>query len=225
MSPTAERLGEGRLDDVVERGHEQGPVGPGILESLLWILGFFVIELAGSAVWTFGVMGVHTLKTGQVPHPNEIQTLLVPYMSWMVGTIKFAEVLAAVVAIRLRFGRHAFRLTGFRSVHPVHAVILGLAVLPTAFLGVILGSVCVRTGSLWPGMLLHALHNGFLLTLAAYEKELSALGWSGGEQTHLPWHWLAVAAGVVLAGTMLVRFGSRMTPLRKTPRMPPAEGA
>ncbi|HEX6986746.1 MAG TPA: type II CAAX endopeptidase family protein, partial [Planctomycetaceae bacterium] len=74
---------------------------------------------------------------------------------------------------------------------------------PTAFLGLILGAVCVRTGSLWPGMLLHAFHNGVLLSLAAYEKELTALGWSGGERTHLPWTWLAVAAAVVMVGAFL----------------------
>lgn len=69
---------------------------------------------------------------------------------------------------------------------------------PTAFLGLILGVVCVRTGSLWPGMLLHVMHNGLLLTIAAYEQELIAWGWSGGEQSHLPWTWL-VAAGVMVA--------------------------
>ncbi|MBA3316124.1 MAG: CPBP family intramembrane metalloprotease [Planctomycetaceae bacterium] len=75
---------------------------------------------------------------------------------------------------------------------------------PTAFLGLILGAACVRTGSLWPGMLLHSLHNGLLLSLAEYEKELSALGWDGGERTHLPWTWLAVAAGLTLAGAVFV---------------------
>jgi membrane protease YdiL (CAAX protease family) len=80
---------------------------------------------------------------------------------------------------------------------------------PTAFLGVILGAVCVRTGSLWPGMLLHALHNGLLLSLAAYEKDLTALGWTGGERTHLPWQWIVIATVVAAAGTLLVRLSPR----------------
>jgi membrane protease YdiL (CAAX protease family) len=77
-------------------------------------------------------------------------------------------------------------------------------IVPTAFLGLILGAMCVRTGSLWPGMLLHSLHNSLLLSLEAYEKQLSSLGWSGGERTHLPWTWLAIAAGMTIAGTICV---------------------
>jgi ABC-2 type transport system permease protein/sodium transport system permease protein len=81
--------------------------------------------------------------------------------------------------------------------------------IPTTFLGLILGAICVRTGSLWPGMALHSLHNGLLLTLAAYEKQLTALGWDGGERSHLPWTWLAVAAGVAIAGAVLVGLSCR----------------
>ena len=92
--------------------------------------------------------------------------------------------------------------------------------LPTACLGMILGAVCVRTGSLWPGVLLHAIHNGLLLSLAAYQDELSAAGWTGGEGTHLPWSWLLVAAGVVAAGTLLIRSTSPMTPLPNDSKMP-----
>lgn len=83
--------------------------------------------------------------------------------------------------------------------------------LPTALLGVILGMVCVQTGSLWPGVLLHGVHNGLLLSLAAWQDELEAAGWTGGEGTHLPWTWLAVAAAIVAGGAWLVRAMSRRT--------------
>jgi ABC-type Na+ efflux pump permease subunit/membrane protease YdiL (CAAX protease family) len=82
---------------------------------------------------------------------------------------------------------------------------------PTTFLGLILGAVCVRTGSLWPGILVHVLHNGLLLTLSDYQKRLSELGWGGGEREHLPWTWLAIAAGATVVGAAFVWLGRRKT--------------
>ena len=115
-------------------GSQSAPLGPGLRESLLWILGFFFLEIAGSTVWTMMVMFAHLVRTGAMPSQDELPALLTPVMAWMIGTIKFAEVLAALAAIRLRFGRQAFSLTGFRRVPIVHALILGLAVLPAAVL-------------------------------------------------------------------------------------------
>jgi len=77
-------------------------------------------------------------------------------------------------------------------------------IVPTTFLGLILGAICVRTGSIWPGILLHSLHNGLLLSLETYEKQLSALGWHGGEREHLPWTWLAAAAAMAMTGAAFI---------------------
>ena len=82
-------------------------------------------------------------------------------------------------------------------------------IIPAAFLGLVLGTVCVRTGSLWPGIVLHALHNGLLLSLAAFQPQLSAAGWTGGEREHLPPLWLAVAAVAVLIGAGMVACSGR----------------
>lgn len=117
-----------------QTGRSRAPFGPGLWESLLWILGFFAIELVGGAVWVLGVMLFDAASTGRMTPPNQIADRLKPIMPWMIGSVKLAEVLAALVAIRLRFGPRAFRVTGFRAVPLPHVVILGLAVLPTAFL-------------------------------------------------------------------------------------------
>ncbi|MEI8383662.1 MAG: ABC transporter permease subunit/CPBP intramembrane protease [Planctomycetota bacterium] len=83
---------------------------------------------------------------------------------------------------------------------------------PTCFLGLILGLVCVKTGSLWPGMLLHSLHNGLLLTISSYTAQLKAMGIGNSEQQHLPTLWLVVAGTVaIIAGGLLVRQRSRTT--------------
>ncbi len=76
--------------------------------------------------------------------------------------------------------------------------------LPSGLLGLMLGWLAVRTGSIWPGMLLHAVHNGFLLTVAAYQKELTALHIGVETQKHLPWTWLAGSAALVAAGSFLL---------------------
>lgn len=69
--------------------------------------------------------------------------------------------------------------------------------LPSTFLGLILGWLCYRTASVWPGMLLHATHNGLLLLIAYYRDPLMKQGWGVAEQTHLPATWLIVAAVMV----------------------------
>ena len=75
---------------------------------------------------------------------------------------------------------------------------------PTCFLGVILGWVCYRTGSVLPGMLLHALHNGTLLSISSFMKELVALGIGAETQEHLPSTWLICAGLAVTVGTGLM---------------------
>lgn len=70
--------------------------------------------------------------------------------------------------------------------------------LPSFLLGVVLGWVCLRTGSLWPGILLHACHNGLLISLLYYKETLESWGVGVSEDRHLPWTWL-LAAGVIAA--------------------------
>ena len=75
---------------------------------------------------------------------------------------------------------------------------LGLErLVPSTLLGLILGTVRWRTGSLWPGMIQHVAHNAILLTLGLYAP--------GSTQT-IPWEWLAGgAAGSVVAALVLWR--------------------
>ncbi len=76
--------------------------------------------------------------------------------------------------------------------------------IPSTMMGLVLGWVCVRSGSLLPGVILHAFHNGLLLTVLHYQDELAALGWGVQEQEHLPTAWLATAAVVAVIGAGLV---------------------
>jgi ABC-2 type transport system permease protein/sodium transport system permease protein len=72
--------------------------------------------------------------------------------------------------------------------------------LPSALLGVVLGWVCWRSGSVFPGMVLHTLNNGVIALLAYYEPQLRERGWLVGDQDHLPAAWLLAAAACAALG-------------------------
>ena len=84
---------------------------------------------------------------------------------------------------------------------------------PTCFLGLILGMVCYRTGSVLPGMLLHSLHNGLLLSMSSFTQELATLGIGTQEQEHLPRLWLAGAGTIVVVATIVLVWGTRQPDL------------
>ncbi|MBI1832953.1 MAG: CPBP family intramembrane metalloprotease [Planctomycetes bacterium] len=65
---------------------------------------------------------------------------------------------------------------------------------PSAILGLILGTVCWRSGSVWPSMILHVGHNAILLGLAPKEAPLV---------------WLAFACPVAALGGLIVWWSGR----------------
>ena len=86
-----------------------------------------------------------------------------------------------------------------------HEVLFPGRLLTSTFLGLVLGWVRWRTGSVVPCMVLHVLHNGLLLTISHQREELMARGWDLAEQVHLPPAWLiASAVGILLVGGLLV---------------------
>lgn len=92
----------------------------------------------------------------------------------------------------------------FGAFHVVTNVLAVERFLPSAFLGIVLGWVCWRSGSVFPGMLLHACHNGLLLLIAYYRDALADRGWGLAEQAHMPVTWLATAAGCIALGVGLI---------------------
>ena len=76
-----------------------------------------------------------------------------------------------------------------------HASVGGLIaierVLSSTVLGLVLGWVCWTTRSVLPGMLLHALNNAFVVSLAYWGDGFKSLGWDAAGQRHLPAAWLS----------------------------------
>ncbi len=90
-----------------------------------------------------------------------------------------------------------------------HLILAGTLVVerfvPSFLLGLVLGWTCWQTGSVWPGVLLHALHNGSLVLLGYYQPRLGELGGVAASE-HLPLSWLAAAAlGGMVGGLWMGR--------------------
>ncbi len=81
--------------------------------------------------------------------------------------------------------------------------------LPTTFMGLLLAWVALRTGSIWPGVVLHALHNGFLLSASRFEEQLKQWQILVEEGEHLPPSWLVVGAIAFVVGCGAIWVGTR----------------
>ena len=89
--------------------------------------------------------------------------------------------------------------------------------LPSTALGLALGWLRSRSGSVLPGMLLHACHNASLLLLVYYQKSLEQIewlnlrGWLGSEagSGHLPTAVLAIAGAGTMIGLACAHFTRR----------------
>ncbi len=81
---------------------------------------------------------------------------------------------------------------------------------PTTLVGLFLGWVAYRSGSVWPGIALHVIYNGFLNTVAYYKDRLDFLGMADSDAAHLPIEWLAVTSVVAAAGIAIVWAATRL---------------
>ncbi|MCA9183648.1 MAG: CPBP family intramembrane metalloprotease [Planctomycetales bacterium] len=81
--------------------------------------------------------------------------------------------------------------------------------LPSTFMGLLLAWIALRTGSIWPGVALHALHNGFLLSASRFEEQLKQWHILVEEGQHLPPLWLTVGAVAFAAGCAAIWLGTR----------------
>lgn len=97
---------------------------------------------------------------------------------------------------------------------------------PTTFLGLILGWIAWRTGSVWPGMAMHLVHNALLELVARNHESLAFLGQDLDQRTHLPASWLVAAGGIVALGVaVLWRSAGPPDPVAAEPGAAPLGGA
>lgn len=75
--------------------------------------------------------------------------------------------------------------------------------LPSFLAGLVLAWLALKSGSILPGMILHILNNGILVSLAYYEDRLVAAGWIDDAQTGFP-NWVLLLAGIGLASGLII---------------------
>jgi ABC-2 type transport system permease protein/sodium transport system permease protein len=80
---------------------------------------------------------------------------------------------------------------------------------PSTLLGLILGWIAWRTGSVFPGMVMHLVHNGLLELVARYHDQLEFLPSDLDRQSHLPASWLLTATGVAIIGAAVIAVTTR----------------
>ena len=79
--------------------------------------------------------------------------------------------------------------------------------LPTTLIGILLAVIALRTNSIWPGMIFHAIHNGLQFTLNHYRDQLAKWDYAVEEGAHLPATWL-------IAGTVGIGLGLALLLMR-----------
>jgi ABC-2 type transport system permease protein/sodium transport system permease protein len=191
------------------------------------VLAFLSAAILGVSLWPMAheiflmneILGLSSLSEERIKAAEELLE------SWRnVSPLLILFTLAVTPAICEEFFFRGYLFTAFRGRFSptwtilITAVLFGvfhvvvtssLAVermLPSTFMGLILGWVCWRTGSAIPGMLLHACHNGLLLMIACYRDELILRGWGVAERSHLPTNWLLASAVGVAIGLVLLWF-------------------
>jgi sodium transport system permease protein len=96
----------------------------------------------------------------------------------------------------------------FGLAHWVITPVLGLErLIVTILLGLVLGWVAWRSGSVLPAMVLHGCHNGLLAWLGYYQASEGADPALTAD--HLPGSWLLIAVAVAVVGAGLVYLGGR----------------
>ena len=185
-----------------------------LLASGLWVIAFEVLKVLSD----FG-FGAISIDRTEALEEAKAQFASIPF--WMIFVTS-----ALVPALAEEFFFRGYVLSAFRNrIAPLRAVLYSALIFglfhvingsvlslerffPTTLLGLALGFVAIRTHSLWPGVLLHAIHNGLLFWLTRFsEKELSE--WFGSTNQHFPPIWILASLASVACGIGLVYLFTR----------------
>ena len=183
----------------------------GLLASGLWVLAFELLR-----VLTDLGFGAISLDRSEALEDAKAEFAKIPF--WMILLTS-----AIIPALAEEFFFRGYVMSAFRSrLKPLRAVLYSALIfglfhvingsvlsierfIPTMFLGLVLGFVAIRTGSLWPGVLLHAIHNGLIFWLTRFsEKELSE--WFGSTNQHFRPIWILASLASVAVGIGLLYY-------------------
>jgi len=134
---------------------------------------------------------------------------------WPLPTLLLALAVVPGICEELTF--RGFVLSGLQSrLRPATAIVitalffgafhfLFLRFGVTVALGILLGYVCQRSGSIGPAMLIHIMHNSWLFVLSRWDRLAAALGAADLDgTTHLPRRLIAVSAVLIILGLVAI---------------------
>ena len=101
----------------------------------------------------------------------------------------------AILFSALAFG--AFHMLG-------NSVIAIDRLIPTTLVGLMLGYLAYKSDSIIPGIILHSIHNAFVIFLAYYQPQLSEYSWFPAEDSPIPMSWVIAGAVVALIGAGII---------------------
>ena len=179
----------------------------------LWIVAYEALKLLSD-------LGFGTIDLQKTAALEEAKSRFREVPFWLIFLTS-----ALIPAICEEFFFRGFVLSAFRSrLHPTRAVTYSALLFgvfhvvngnvlsierfaPTAILGLALGFLAVRSGSLWPGILLHAIHNGLLFWLTRFnQSELAE--WLGSDSEHFPTAWILASVGSIAIGLTVLSFST-----------------
>jgi ABC-2 type transport system permease protein/sodium transport system permease protein len=183
----------------------------GLLASGLWVIAFEVLQYLTD-------LGLGSLSLNQPEALEQAKREFASVPFWMILVTS-----AIIPAVAEEFFFRGYVLSAFRNrVKPLRAVLYSALIFglfhvingsmlslerffPTTLLGLALGFVAIRTGSLWPGVLLHAIHNGLIFWLTRFSQDELAK-WFGSTNEHFPPIWILASLASVALGLGLLYF-------------------
>ncbi len=184
-------------------------IGAGLLGCAVWTLAYELemFSLSSQRLTEFlGLFESMKISMKSIPLPVKLICLAVvpavceeiTFRGFLLSAfVKRLPVTIAVLLTAFLFGLfHVF----------VRDVLVFERMIPSSFMGILLGYVCVRSGSIIPGMILHVIHNGLLITISHHEEKLVDWGIGMSEQKHLPIEWVLIAIVPIVIGFLLLQF-------------------
>lgn len=189
-----------------------------------WLVWLPAMLLLSGSLWMFGhelmvlsqQFGFATFSQEQLKQARAFADKL-PEIP--LGLLLFAGALTPAVCEEWFFRGYvlaALRRFGFATAVIGSALLFGLMhvltsnmlslerLLPSTFMGLVLGLVAWKTQSLWPGVVLHTAHNGLLLSVGHFRLQLQEWGIGLEEDSHLPALWLLGGLVAAVMGLTLV---------------------
>ena len=217
----------------VRHGFQLLSASPMILASAV-VLGFTLWPVAFDLHILCQNLGIATISAEKLEEQRPAITTLIERMRAVPPWIVLLAI-AVAPAVGEEFFFRGYLLGALRGKMPAwgaivltgaifglfHASVGGLIaverILSSTLLGLVLGWVCWRTGSVFPGMLIHVLHNGLMVSLIYFGPQLQEWGIDAEGKRYLPLPLLAIATTAAAIGILVIARSARHGSLSPAP--------